>query len=88
MAAGGSKFTKTMADEIEHRHAIQVDLKRALTERELTLNYQPIVEAASGAISSVEALLRWNSPTHGFVPPDLFVSIAEEVGLMAELDAS
>ena len=80
-----SKFTKTMADEIEHRHAIQVDLKRALTERELTLNYQPIVEAASGAISSVEALLRWNSPTHGFVPPDLFVSIAEEVGLMAEL---
>jgi diguanylate cyclase (GGDEF)-like protein len=80
-----TRFTKAMADEIEHRHAIQVDLRRALTDRELTLNYQPIVEAASGAISSVEALLRWNSPTHGFVPPDLFVSIAEEVGLMAEL---
>lgn len=80
-----SQFTTAMADEIEHRHAIQVDLKRALAARELTLAYQPIVEATSGAVTSVEALLRWNSPTHGYVPPDLFVSIAEEVGLMAEL---
>ncbi len=80
-----SQFTAAMADEVEHRHAIQVDLKRALAARELTLAYQPIVEATSGAVTSVEALLRWNSPTHGLVPPDLFVSIAEEVGLMAEL---
>jgi diguanylate cyclase (GGDEF)-like protein len=80
-----SLFTSGMADEIERRHAIQVDLKRAIAARELTLNYQPIVEAASGAITSVEALLRWTSPTHGVVPPDLFVSIAEEVGLMADL---
>jgi diguanylate cyclase (GGDEF)-like protein len=80
-----SLFTTAMSDEVEHRHSIQIDLRRALSARELTLNYQPIVEASSGAITSVEALLRWNSPTHGSVPPDLFVSIAEEVGLMAEL---
>ena len=80
-----SLFTSKMAEEIERRHAIQVDLKRAIAARELTLNYQPIVEAASGAITSVEALLRWTSPIHGSVPPDLFVSIAEEVGLMADL---
>ncbi len=80
-----SKFTAEMAEDVERRHAIQVDLKRALAARELTLAYQPIVEATSGAVTSVEALLRWNSPTHGLVPPDLFVSIAEEVGLMAEL---
>lgn len=80
-----SLFTTAMSEQVEHRHSIQIDLRRALSARELTLNYQPIVEAASGAITSVEALLRWNSPTHGSVPPDLFVSIAEEVGLMAEL---
>ena len=80
-----SLFTNDMAEAIEHRHSIQVDLKRAIAARELTLNYQPIVEAVSGAITSVEALLRWTSPTHGSVPPSLFVSIAEEVGLMADL---
>lgn len=80
-----SLFTNDMAHEIERRHSLQVDLKRAIAARELTLNYQPIVEAASGAITSVEALLRWTSPTHGPVPPDLFVSIAEEIGLMADL---
>ena len=80
-----SFFSTAMADQIERRHSVEVDLKRALAQRELTLNYQPIVEAATGAVTSVEALLRWNSPTHGHVPPDLFISIAEEIGLMADL---
>ena len=47
--------------------------------------YQPIVEASTGQIASVEALCRWNSPRHGFVPPDVFIPIAEEAGLMADL---
>ncbi len=47
--------------------------------------YQPIVDASNGQISSVEALCRWTSPRHGAVPPDVFIPIAEEAGLMADL---
>ena len=79
------RFTPPMAEKLQKRHSIEVDLRRALAERELTLNYQPIVEAATGAISSVEALVRWNSPLHGPVTPDVFVAIAEESGMMADL---
>ena len=78
-------FVPPMAAKLEKRHLIEVDLRRAITNRELSLNYQPIVEAASGRIASVEALVRWHSPVHGQVPPEIFVGIAEETGLMAAL---
>jgi diguanylate cyclase (GGDEF)-like protein len=80
-----SRFNAEMARAIEERHAIEIDLKRAIAAKELTMNYQPIVEAATGTISSVEALVRWTSPTHGSISPDVFVSIAEECGMMADL---
>jgi diguanylate cyclase (GGDEF)-like protein len=79
------KFVPTMATKLERRHALEVDLRRALTEDELEMHYQPIVEATTGVISTVEALVRWTSPTQGSVPPDVFVSIAEEAGMMADL---
>jgi diguanylate cyclase (GGDEF)-like protein len=78
-------FVAPMAEKLEKRHAIEIDLRRAIANRELTLNYQPIVEAATGRISSVEALVRWHSATHGHVSPEIFVGIAEETGLMASL---
>ncbi|MEK6638834.1 MAG: bifunctional diguanylate cyclase/phosphodiesterase [Pseudomonadota bacterium] len=78
-------FVAPMAAKLEKRHAIEIDLRRAIANRELTLNYQPIVEATTGRISSVEALVRWNSATHGYVSPELFVGIAEETGMMAAL---
>jgi diguanylate cyclase (GGDEF)-like protein len=80
-----SRFSEAMAKAVEERHSIETELKRAIGARELTLAYQPIVEAATGAVSSVEALVRWNSPVHGAVSPQLFVNIAEEAGLMADL---
>jgi diguanylate cyclase (GGDEF)-like protein len=83
--ARATLFTPEMAKRVEKRHAIESDLKRAIANRELSLAYQPIVEAATGAITSVEALLRWNSATHGQVSPDVFITVAEEAGLMAEL---
>jgi EAL domain-containing protein (putative c-di-GMP-specific phosphodiesterase class I) len=49
------------------------------------MHYQPIVDAHTGAVESVEALVRWTCPKHGAVPPDVFVAIAEETGLMADL---
>lgn len=82
---GMVRFAPAMAKKIEDRRMLEVDLKHALGKSELTLHYQPIVEAATGTISSVEALVRWQSPKHGNVSPDIFVPIAEEAGLMAEL---
>jgi diguanylate cyclase (GGDEF)-like protein len=78
-------FLAPMAVKLEKRHSIEVDLRRAIANRELTLNYQPIIEAATGRISSVEALVRWHSEEHGHVSPEIFVGIAEETGLMAGL---
>lgn len=78
-------FVAPMAAKLEKRHSIESDLRRAIANRELTLNYQPIIEAATGRISSVEALVRWHSPVHGHVSPETFVGIAEETGMMAGL---
>jgi diguanylate cyclase (GGDEF)-like protein len=78
-------FVTPMAAKLEKRHSIEIDLRRAIANRELTLNYQPIIEAATGRISSVEALVRWYSATHGQVSPEIFVGIAEETGMMAGL---
>ncbi len=79
------QFAPAMASKIEQRRALEMDLKVAIAHRSLTMAYQPIVEAATGLVTSVEALVRWNSPKHGMVPPDVFVAIAEETGMMAEL---
>jgi diguanylate cyclase (GGDEF)-like protein len=79
------RFAPAMANKIEQRRALEIDLKMAIANAGLTMAYQPIVDAASGAISSVEALVRWNCPKHGSVPPDVFVAIAEETGMMADL---
>ena len=79
------RFEPEMGKKIEKRRMLEIDLKTAITNGELSVLYQPIVEASTGQIASVEALCRWNSPRHGAVPPDIFIPIAEEAGLMADL---
>jgi diguanylate cyclase (GGDEF)-like protein len=79
------RFESSMAQKIEKRRTLEVDLKTAIAQGELSVLYQPIVEASTGQISSVEALCRWTSARHGVVPPDVFIPIAEEAGLMADL---
>jgi len=58
------------------------DLKRAIGRKEWVLHYQPIITLATGKVSGVEALLRWNHPQRGIVYPSEFISIAEETGLI------
>ncbi|WP_026541805.1 putative bifunctional diguanylate cyclase/phosphodiesterase [Paenarthrobacter nicotinovorans] len=61
------------------------ELREAIRSDQLVLNYQPIVELATGKIEGCEALVRWNHPVHGLIMPDQFIPVAEATGLIAEL---
>jgi PAS domain S-box/diguanylate cyclase (GGDEF) domain len=64
------------------RVEVEADLHRAMQRDELTLFYQPMVDADTGHIAAVEALVRWEHPTRGFLLPGAFIPLAEEAGLM------
>ncbi|GAA3609829.1 hypothetical protein GCM10022223_27380 [Kineosporia mesophila] len=67
------------------RLALLGDLRRALSNDELYLVYQPKISLTDGALGSVEALLRWKHPERGLVPPDAFIPLAENTGLIGHL---
>jgi diguanylate cyclase (GGDEF)-like protein/PAS domain S-box-containing protein len=68
-----------------HRLALVDDLRQAIANGALVLHYQPQVEVATGRIRGVEALVRWPHPRHGLIPPDQFIPLAEQTGLIASL---
>ena len=70
---------------VEERAELENDLREAISKGELQLFYQPVVYAASETIVGFEALLRWNHPRRGPLPPSRFVPIAEESGLIDRL---
>jgi len=75
-------FSRQMNRRAQERLNIETDLKKALEKDELVLFYQPQINLQTGAISGFEALLRWQHPKHGLVPPTKFIPIAEESGLI------
>ncbi|NMG32002.1 EAL domain-containing protein [Aromatoleum evansii] len=65
---------------------LEGDLRDALARNELSVHFQPIVALDNGSIASFEALVRWRHPVRGMLPPNLFVPLAETLGLIHELD--
>jgi EAL domain-containing protein (putative c-di-GMP-specific phosphodiesterase class I) len=78
-------FKPSMGTELSARAALDRELRQALERREFVLHYQPQVDAASGEITSAEALLRWQHPTRGLLGPAEFIDFAEENGLIEEI---
>jgi len=77
-------FEPEMDTQLRERRAMQQELRSAIANGQLSLHYQPLAEAG-GDIIGFEALARWNHPTRGTVPPDVFIPIAEESSLIISM---
>ncbi len=85
---GWTPFQEEMEEALENRHRIRNELVRALSEKELVLHYQPQVDMVSGAVTGVEALVRWNHPERGLLFPESFINVAEKSDLISSLGRS
>ncbi len=79
-------FDTTMRKRTLVQMAIETDLRHAIDAGELKLYYQPIVSLTTGTIASFEALLRWKHPVQGMIHPAEFLQVAEETGLILQID--
>jgi diguanylate cyclase (GGDEF)-like protein len=78
-------FREEMAQTVEARRILELDLRKALANEEFELFYQPLVNLKSGRIATCEALLRWNHPVRGTVSPIDIIPVAEDMGLIVDL---
>jgi len=78
-------YAMSMAGEGVERLHLETHLRRSLEKEEMFLNYQPQVEIDTGRLIGVEALVRWNHPELGLVPPVKFIPLAEETGFISQL---
>ncbi|MEK3916818.1 EAL domain-containing protein [Paenibacillus sp. FSL H7-0331] len=79
-------FNESILSTFLRKLDLENELRWAIARNQLTLHYQPQVNALTGVLEGMEALLRWNHPTLGSVPPAEFIPIAEETGVIMEID--
>ena len=83
---GGYKvYSKELGQGADDRVALQGELRRAIANNELVLHYQPKIDFGSDRVCGVEALVRWQHPIHGLLPPDKFIPLAEQTGLIKSM---
>ena len=80
-------YERHLSERLTFRRNIEADLRNAIANDEFVLHYQPRVDALTGEIRSMEALLRWVHPTRGMVPPLDFIALAEETGQIVPIGA-
>ena len=80
-------FTLEMNEQAKRRRFLETALRKAITNKQLMLHYQPILDTVSGVLRGAEALIRWNLPEHGNVYPDEFIPLAEDTGLIVPIGA-
>jgi diguanylate cyclase (GGDEF)-like protein len=78
-------FEQGMDMVVQDQHALEMDLRFALQRREFELHYQPFVGVVDREIRGFEALVRWRHPQLGLIPPDRFIPLAEETGIIIQL---
>ena len=78
-------FENEMDARMTERRNLELDLRAGFVNGEFEIHYQPLVNLETGDVTSCEALLRWNSPKRGCVPPQTFIPVAEEIGLMPRI---
>jgi len=80
-------FSTALQAQVQERIRLEKELRSLIPTDHFILYYQPIIEAKSLAICGVESLVRWNHPTRGILPPSEFIALAEEIGLIIEIDS-
>jgi diguanylate cyclase (GGDEF)-like protein/PAS domain S-box-containing protein len=78
-------FDPDMGAAADARLALENELRRAIAQNELELHYQPIIDTKTRRICCAEALIRWRHPTKGLIPPDHFIPLAEDTGMIAPI---
>jgi diguanylate cyclase (GGDEF)-like protein/PAS domain S-box-containing protein len=79
-------FDPAMREQIMARLKLESDLRHAVARGELRVSYQPILSLEKGRVTGFEALVRWQHPAHGWLSPDSFIPLAEETGLIIQID--